>query len=379
MRAAGAHQLELAARRTGACHAARDRAPRTPAADGARCAPGCAAFTGRPCADPSRHGRPWCRTRACDSRAARAGSRQVREQEGVVGASRASTGGPRAIRSRARGCARARTGCTPPAPAPAPAPPRLRLTETVREVKVAVLAVRVLDVAVAVADRCGGQDRDRIASHLPHQQAPAAGELIACHPRGGLVQLRRGRRGRRARHGELLAQQLHAHAHELHQLRVGILVVLVRRDVSTSARLISMKSRTSLDLLALTRILDAAGTEAVNPWHHCASAWVRSDSGAASSGSGGSNCMSGWIGPGGGVVQLMQRVGGRGGPAVSAPSTAPPRRTRPPRTARRRACRAPRRRRRASARARAVAGCGCSRAAACAGFIIIDPRKSAAL
>ena len=61
---------------------------------------------------------------------------------------------------------------------------RLGLGETGQIEEVAVLPVGVLDVVVAHAHRCGGNDGDGIAAHQLHQLAAAAGEFVTSEWRG---------------------------------------------------------------------------------------------------------------------------------------------------------------------------------------------------
>jgi hypothetical protein len=57
----------------------------------------------------------------------------------------------------------------------------LRLRERGQVVEVAVGTVVVLDVVVAHAHRGCGQDRNGLAAHVAHQQAPALRKLIPAH------------------------------------------------------------------------------------------------------------------------------------------------------------------------------------------------------
>jgi len=60
---------------------------------------------------------------------------------------------------------------------------RLRLPEPRYVVKITVLPVRVLDIVIAVPDRCGGQNGNRVAAHEARQLAAPACKLV---PRDGL-------------------------------------------------------------------------------------------------------------------------------------------------------------------------------------------------
>ena len=142
--------------------------------------------------DPADHALVELRVRAHGVEHARAALDQARQdlvdvadREGVVGAvvaDRALGTRPRAVPGLARRVAVAHEQHELPLrPAGNQHGDGLRLGEGGQVVEVAVGAVVVLDVVVAHAHRGSRQDRDRVAPHVPHQQAAPPRELILAH------------------------------------------------------------------------------------------------------------------------------------------------------------------------------------------------------